>query len=288
MKTKRILSLIVATVMLVSLLAVVGLVNAFAATPIATAEEFMSTFSGKETVTGNYTLTASITLPDGYVTPASFSGTLDGGKNTVSGIKTPLFDTLSGEVKNLTLGSPKSESSISSDATSPIGALANITLYAETVSNGRVAADRITVTAGPSLNSKEGCEKLFDGTTSTKFYKRQYSEGSVPAVREPMDAIFFKTDVAVTITHFNMINGNDTASHTGRIPSAWTLYGSEDGKTYVVIDSETDPELTTDNYAVHGFTVDNPGSYQYYKLVFVCGDDGNVQFSEMELYETVS
>ena len=166
--------------------------------------------------------------------------------------------------------------------------LANITLYAETVSNGRVAADRITVTAGPSLNSKEGCEKLFDGTTSTKFYKRQYSEGSVPTVREPMDAIFFKTDVAVTITHFNMINGNDTASHTGRIPSAWTLYGSQDGKTYVVIDNETDPELTTDNYAVHGFTVDNPGSYQYYKLVFICGDDGNVQFSEMELYETVS
>ena len=163
-----------------------------------------------------------------------------------------------------------------------------ITLFAETVSNGRITADRVTVTAGPSYNSKEGCEKLFDGTTSTKFYKRQYSEGSVPAVRDPMEAIFFKTDTAVTITHFNMINGNDTASHTGRIPSAWTLYGSTDGKTYVVIDEETDPELTTANYAVHGFTVDNPGSYQYYKLVFVCGDDGNVQFSEMELFETVS
>ena len=166
--------------------------------------------------------------------------------------------------------------------------LNNITLFAETVGNGRVAPSRITVTAGPSFNSKEGAEKMFDGKTSTKFYNRQYSEGAVPANPDPMGAILFKTDAPVTITHFNMVNGNDTASHKGRLPRQWTLYGSTDGENYVVIDTETNPSLSTDNYAVHGFTVDTPGSYQYYKLVFVCGTDGNVQFSEMELFETIS
>lgn len=171
----------------------------------------------------------------------------------------------------------------------PTGAeLQNISLYATTKDNGRVYPEQITTTAGPSLGEKEGCQNLFDGTTSTKFYSRQYSEGSVPSSPDPMNAIFFETDAAVTITHYTMVNANDTASFTGRLPRQWTLYGSTDGETYVVIDTVTSPSLPTANYATKSYTVDNPGSYQYYKLVFVCGTTGNVQFSEIELFETVS
>ena len=171
----------------------------------------------------------------------------------------------------------------------PDGAeLQNVSLYAISGDNGRVYPEQITTTAGPSFGGSEGCQNLFDGTNSKKYYNRQYSEGSVPANPDPMDAIFFETDVAVTITHYTMINANDTASHTGRLPRQWTLYGSTDGENYVVIDTVTSPSLPTANYATKSFTVDNPGSYQYYKLVFVCGTTGNVQFSEMELYETVS
>ncbi len=172
--------------------------------------------------------------------------------------------------------------------TQTLAKLNNITIYAETASNGLVAHDRITVTAGPDLNSSEGCNNLFDGDTSTKFYKRQYENGSVPSNPAAMEAIFFETDAPVTITNYNLINANDTASNTGRLPRKWTLYGSTDGENYVTIDTRTNPSLDTANYAINNFTVKNPGTYQYYKLVFVVGTTGNVQFSEMQLYEDVS
>ncbi len=174
--------------------------------------------------------------------------------------------------------------------TQTLAKLNNITLFAEAIGNGRVTPDRITVTSGPNYKAShgEGCEKLFDGLTTTKFYKRQYSEGQVPENPDDLEAIFFQTDVPVTITSYNMINANDTSSNKGRLPRKWTLYGSIDGNNWIEIDCETNPSLTTDNYAVHTFTVDNPGSYQYYKLVFVVGTTGNVQFSEMELFESIS
>lgn len=152
--------------------------------------------------------------------------------------------------------------------------LANITLFAETIGNGRISADDITVTAGPNyLASKEGCELLFDGQKA-KFYFRQYSSGSVPANPDPMEAICFKTKTPVTITHFNLVNANDTANFTDRLPRGWTLYGSTDGVNYVVIDQETNPDLPSSNYAIKAFAVDTPGAYQYYKLEFICGKIG--------------
>lgn len=162
--------------------------------------------------------------------------------------------------------------------------LNNITLYAVPLSNGRIKADRITVTAGPNLGNSEGAQYLFDGTEK-KFYKRQYEDNAVPTTPEDLEAIYFQTDTPVKITNFNMVNGNDTATHTGRLPRKWTLYGSTDGTNYVEIDCETNPKLSTENLAVKNFTVDSPGTYQYYKLVFVVGYTGNVQFAEMELYE---
>ena len=172
--------------------------------------------------------------------------------------------------------------------TQNLAKLCNISLYAETVGNGRIKPSQITVTEGPSLGESEGCQNLFDNQTSTKFYTRQYSDGSVPSNPDPLDAIYFTIDKPVTITSYNMVNANDTSKFTGRLPRQWTLYGSTDGVTYVEIDNETKPSLTTDNYDINSFTVDNPGAYQYYKLVFVVGTTGNVQFSEMELFETIS
>ena len=173
--------------------------------------------------------------------------------------------------------------------TPTLSKLSNITLYAEQISNGLIKADQITVTAGPNYKHSqgEGCEKLFDGQTKTKFYCRQYSESSVPATPDDLEAIYFQTATPVTITHYNMINANDTASFKGRLPRKWTLYGSLDGENWTEIDCKTNPSLSTGNYDVNSFTVNSPGSYQYYKLVFVVGTTGNVQFSEMQLFEDV-
>ena len=102
-----------------------------------------------------------------------------------------------------------------------------------------------------------------------------------------MKAITFKTDTPVTVTHYNLVNANDTASYKGRLPRCWTLYGSTDGKSWTVIDTQTSPVLSELNYAANSFAVSDPSAYQYYKLVFVCGTDGNVQFSELELFEKI-
>ena len=171
----------------------------------------------------------------------------------------------------------------------PDGAeLSNITLYASMKDDGRIYPNQITTTAGPSFGGSEGCQNLFDGTNAKKFYTRQYNADSVPSNPDPLGAIYFETDVAVTITSYTMINANDTSKFPGRLPRQWTLYGSTDGENYVVIDTETDPGLSSANYASKSYTVDTPGSYQYYKLVFVVGKDGNVQFAEIELFKTVS
>ena len=164
--------------------------------------------------------------------------------------------------------------------------LNNITVYAEPVSNGRIMSDRITETAGPNLNASDGCEKLFD-CTSDKFYFRQYESNQIPANPAAMEAIFFRTDKPVTITNYTMVNPESDTS-AGRIPRKWTLYGSTDGTTWKTLDTQTKPTIPTTNGASTAFTITNPGEYQYYKLVFLCGTSGNVQFAEMELFEKIS
>ena len=100
MKTRRILALVVAAVLLVSTLCVVGLLN------VTAAETDISDAAGLQKITGdgNYKLTQNIDLTGvDFTTIESFSGTLDGDGKTISGISAPLFATLSGTVKNLTL-----------------------------------------------------------------------------------------------------------------------------------------------------------------------------------------
>ena len=173
--------------------------------------------------------------------------------------------------------------------TASFSKLNNVTVYGEAVNNGRISPKRITVTDGPNYKHSggEGCENLFDGTTQAKFYFAQYDKNKVPATPDEMKAITFKTDTPVTVTHYNLVNANDTASYKGRLPRCWTLYGSTDGKSWTVIDTQTSPVLSELNYAANSFAVSDPSAYQYYKLVFVCGTDGNVQFSELELFEKI-
>lgn len=118
MKSRRIVSLIVAAILLVTSLTVIGLLQATAA------EVEISDAAGLQAITGNgtYKLTANIDLADAnFTTIASFAGTLDGNGKRITGISTPLFDSLAGEVKNLTLEGEINDTT----STTAIGALAN-------------------------------------------------------------------------------------------------------------------------------------------------------------------
>ena len=98
MKTRRFLAVVVAGLLLVSTLALVGLLNVTAApTEITSASQF------KTITSGNYKLAADIDLTTiSFTTIASFSGTIDGNGKTITTDK-PIFATLEGEVKNLTV-----------------------------------------------------------------------------------------------------------------------------------------------------------------------------------------
>ena len=117
MTKRRILSLVLAVITLVTTLTGVGLVPTFAteaSTEISSAAEFAAITDGSYKLTADIDLTAI-----DFTTIESFTGTLDGNGKTVTTSK-PLFGTLGGEVKNLTLNG-----AISSEATNAVGALAS-------------------------------------------------------------------------------------------------------------------------------------------------------------------
>lgn len=135
MKTRKFLSVLVAVCLLVSTLIVVGVLTANAAeTEVGTADAFATMTDG------TYKLTADLDLT-GIDTLASFTGTLDGNGKTVT-VSKPLFNTLSGEVKNLTI-----VGAITSNDTAAIGALANTVSGNLTVTN---------VTNGASVTANTG------------------------------------------------------------------------------------------------------------------------------------
>ncbi len=116
---KKLLSLALIFVMLLGMLPPVAL----AAGPVSIASEAdLKTISGS----GNYVLTADITLTEAWTPIPNFSGTLDGGGHTISGLtvnvtsgNAGLFGDLSGSVNNLILVQPQ----ISGSGTN-VGALA--------------------------------------------------------------------------------------------------------------------------------------------------------------------
>ena len=157
MKTRRMLSLVVAAILLVTTLCAVGLLNVLAA------ETEISDAAGLQAITGDgsYKLTQDIDLTGtNFTTIASFSGTLDGNGKTIKGISAPLFATLSGTVKNVTL-----EGAIASDATTAIGALANAAGGALTVT-GVTNKVNVTATASASVGGFIG---EVTGTNSVAF-----------------------------------------------------------------------------------------------------------------------
>ena len=156
MKTRRILAIVVAAIMLVSTLAVVGLLNVTAAeASVGNAEEFFTALEKGHDIK----LTQAIDLT-GYTTFASYSGTIDGDGKSITGITAPLFATLSGTVKNVTL-----EGAITTDAKTAIGALANTAGGALTIEGVTNKVD-ITTTAATAVGGFVGEVK---GTNSVTF-----------------------------------------------------------------------------------------------------------------------
>ncbi|MBQ4121062.1 MAG: hypothetical protein IJD35_03505, partial [Clostridia bacterium] len=152
MKTRKLLSVLLAVVLVLGTLAAIGLTVSADVTEIASAEDLLK-ISGD----GEYKLTQDITLTG---TIESFSGTLDGNGHTVT-VSAPMFASLSGTVKNLKLAG-----SITAGATNTVGALAN-TADGATV-DGCTSSVVITGAANGDYLRVGGLVGVATGSTVTK------------------------------------------------------------------------------------------------------------------------
>lgn len=151
-----------------------------------------------------------------------------------------------------------------------------------------VAADGLVLTALDGTgdkDTKEGYAKLFDGNTSTKWCLQSFDTKNGAFV-------VFKASESVRVLGYTLTTGNDNASHTGRNPKSWVLYGcndySESGKsggTWKAIHTVTnDTVLKDENKIAFDFSCDSTASYEYFKLE-IKSTAGSVlmQLSELSL-----
>lgn len=150
--------------------------------------------------------------------------------------------------------------------------LASVGIYGAEVDSGAI---ELTGVSGPKAGKDEGYEKMVDGDTSTKFY--------INTAKDTMADLIYKSSDTDTALRYTFTTANDTATYTDRLPLSWVLYGSVDGKNWVVMDTVTDPGMEHKNYASTSFDIDAPGAYCYYKLSFTLPSSGKMQFSEFVL-----
>lgn len=118
--------------------------------------------------------------------------------------------------------------------------------------------------------SGEEYTKIIDNNTSTK-YLTQNASGWVQ----------FKPNTTATIVSYSITSANDVPA---RDPKNWTLQGSNNGSTWVTLDTRTNQSFAT-RLLKKTYTVSNTTSYAYYRLNISAVQSGSVlQFAEWELF----
>ncbi|MBO5779401.1 MAG: GH92 family glycosyl hydrolase [Clostridia bacterium] len=113
-----------------------------------------------------------------------------------------------------------------------------------------------SIDGSSDFNANESKKMLFDSASGSKFLTEKKPSASDPVW------VSFALDSSQTVKEYSVTSANDEES---RDPTAWTLYGSVDGKSYTAIDSQSGVKFTA-RHQVKTFTVATPTAYQYYKL----------------------
>lgn len=143
--------------------------------------------------------------------------------------------------------------------------------------------------SGDKINrptSDEGVRQLFD-KTAAKFGAGD-GEGNKGNI-----TVTWNYDDAKTVSLYAIYTGNDSRGNNYiRNPSSWVLYGSNDSsndeKKYVVIDTVDNPALPNEGGQGKYYEVDNPTSYQYYKIEFATNSGEYFQLGEIKMLETAT
>ena len=138
--------------------------------------------------------------------------------------------------------------------------------------------DQSSIDGDPGVKESNRIQHIFDEQISTKWCVK-------PTAADKSVTVTWRMTEAVKIDAYAFSTAND---HLTRNPSAWVLYACNDpAGEWTAISSVTDAQLPNEVFTVSQvFTVENPGSYQYYKLT-VTANGGNdyYQFSELFLLQ---
>lgn len=133
-------------------------------------------------------------------------------------------------------------------------------------------------TAKPSATT-EVPDYLFDGNVNTKYLTTFADDQSC--------YVSFKMNAMVRVDAYAVTSANDWPT---RDPYMWKLYGSNDGKQWTVVDSQTEIEFE-DRLQTKVFQAANPQAYLYYHFVVEktrgfaeSGTPEYLQYSELALY----
>jgi hypothetical protein len=150
----------------------------------------------------------------------------------------------------------------------------NITVNGPAVSSFDITDNGGTITAQYANTSKpsENFPSLIDNSVLTKYFISN---------RTALWTQYHSTSPAIVVA-YTITSGNDVPT---RDPRNWNLQGSNNGSSWVTLDSRTN-EVFTGRRQTRKFTFENTTSYVYYRLNITANSDApGTQFAEWELFE---
>ena len=114
-----------------------------------------------------------------------------------------------------------------------------------------------TGTTVPALTGVEGSDKVFDNNSATKML-------TATGICEGVELIWsWSNDRREPIGRYGLVSGNDC---NNRHPSGWTLYGSNDGENWTILQSKAG-QMFTSYFEQKLYNMFNVNPYNKYRLV---------------------
>ncbi len=138
---------------------------------------------------------------------------------------------------------------------------------------------KATYVSGSGRDGKEGAAKAADGWFFTKW-----------CIDEPSQmpySITLDAGEAAPISEYRFVTGDDTHDYPERNPITWKMSGSNDQKSWTVLDEQkSNRRLRDENEQEYRFRPATSGNYRYYRFEFLKMADGTrLQLSEIKLFK---
>lgn len=133
--------------------------------------------------------------------------------------------------------------------------------------------------SGTTTIEKEGAAKAADGKLYTKW--------CIDDKQQMPYVILLDAQKPTKITEYGLVTGDDTSTYKGRNPQTWKVLGSNDKKTWELVDEmKFDRRMRDENEQEYRYKVKDVKSYRYYMFKFLMMTEGTrLQLSEINLYK---